>query len=462
MTTKSITEETKQEEIVDDLSHAEVKIETIAKAVEEPVLDVKKMAALKAKMEAKQREISMTAKIVAKKERSIAFGVIGTGQAGSKLAATFHQFGYDTVAINTAMQDLKHIELPDSNKLLIQAGEFGGAAKELTIGHESALSYRGEIAQLINDKLASSQVNIVCSSLGGGSGAGSLEVIIDVLAEIGKPIIVLTVLPMTNEDVQTKHNSIQTLAKLSQYARDKKIANLIVVDNARIESIYSDVSQMSFYQVANKAIVEPLNAFNEISMMPSMSKPLDSTELAKIMIDGEGLTVYGQFDVANYTDEMAISEAVINNLSTNLLAEGFDVKQAKYVGFICVANKSVWDQIPAASFNYANSIVLELAEQPAGVFRGAYIIDMPENVVKVYSIFSGLGLPASRVNQLKEEAKEYMTSVKNKNAQRNLTLELDTGTNETVSAAQKVKDKIAQKNSAFGKMVGNKVIDRRK
>jgi len=456
MTTKSITiEEDTQENIIDDISN-------VIAETKEPTTDDKKMAALKAKMEAKQREINMTAKIVAKKERSITFGVIGTGQAGSKLASTFHQFGYDAVVINTAMQDLKHIDLPDSNKLLIQSTEFGGAAKDLSIGHESALNYRGEIAQLINEKLAHSQVNVVCSSLGGGSGAGSLETIVDVLTEIGKPIMVLTVLPMTNEDVQTKHNSIQTLSKLSQFAKEKKIANLIVVDNARIESIYSDVGQLEFYQIANKAIVEPINAFNELSMLPSSTKALDSTELAKILIDGEGLTVYGQFDVPNYTEDTAIAEAVINNLSQNLLSEGFDLKQAKYVGFICVANKDVWSKIPASSINYANSMVADLCGQPAGVFRGVYSVDMPENFVRVYSMFSGLGLPATRVNQLKTEAKEFMANVKNKNEQRNLTLELDTGANETISTAQKIKDKIAVKNSAFGKMLGNKVVDRRK
>lgn len=456
MSVKSTTVEIQQENVIDDLQNIEVQPKS-----EE--IDNEKMANLKAKMKSKQKEINMTAKIVAKKERSINFGVVGSGQAGSNLAAAFHKLGYDTVAINTALQDLKQIDLPDSNKLLIQAGEFGGAAKELAIGQAAAETHKGEIAQLINEKLKSSQVNIFCTSLGGGSGAGSLETIIDVLSEIGKPIIVLTVLPMTNDDAQTKHNSIQTLAKLAEFARDKKIANLIVVDNARIETIYSNVSQLAFYSTANKAIVEPINAFNEISMLSSITKPLDSTEFVKIMIDGEGLTVYGQFDVENYTDEYAISEAVVDNLSTNLLAEGFDVKQAKYVGFICVANKSVWEQIPAASFNYANSIVLEIAEQPAGVFRGAYVVDMPENVVRVYSIFSGLGLPAERVNQLKEEAKEHMNNVKTKNAQRNLTLELDTGVNSTVSAAQKIKDKIAQKNSAFSKMVGGKtVVDRRK
>ena len=57
--------------------------------------------------------------------------------------------------------------------------------------------------------------------------------------------------------------------------------------------------------------------------------------------------------------------------------------------------------------------------------------------------------------------KELQSKVKNKDESRNLTLQLDTGTSETVNAAQKIKEKIAQKSSAFGKLMGG-VVDRRK
>ena len=70
-------------------------------------------------------------------------------------------------------------------------------------------------------------------------------------------------------------------------------------------------------------------------------------------------------------------------------------------------------------------------------------------------------LPNSRVEQLKSETKELQSKVKDKDDSRNLTLNLDTGVNETVSAAQKIKDKIAAKSSSFGKLVTG-LVDRRK
>ena len=456
MPATSVEEKANKEVLTDDVSN------TVVKASDE--VDPAVLAALKAKSQAKQQQESkMAAKIVSKKERSIALGVLGSGQAGSRLAEAFYKLGYDAIAMNTAMQDLKHIDIPDANKLLLEYG-LGGAAKEIEIGKAAAESHRGEILQLVNEKLQNSQVNVLCLSLGGGSGAGSCETLVDIMSGLLKPLVVMTVLPMDTEDAQTKANALETLAKLGKLTQTKKVSNLIVVDNAKIEAIYSNVSQMNFFGVANRAIVEPIDAFNTLSSLPSAVKPLDPMEFSKVFLDGEGLTIYGELSIENYEEPTAIAEAVMNNLSGNLLAGGFDLKQSRYVGYIVTANKEVWEKIPSSSIDYANSIVNDLCGSPRGVFKGVYVVDMPENVVKVYSMFSGLGLPASRVEQLKNDTKELQAKVRGKDEARNLTLTLDTGTNETISAAQKVKDKIAAKSSTFGKFVTGVtgVTDRRK
>lgn len=452
MGASSITEETQPENVVDDVSDTEVK--------KEETVDPNLLAALKAKSQAKQQESKMAAKIVAKKERSLALGILGSGQAGSRLAEAFYKLGYDAVVVNTAIQDLKYIDVPDSNKLLLEYG-LGGAAKEVEIGRAAAEAHRGEISALIADKLAGSQVNVLCLSLGGGSGAGSCETLVEILSTTGKPLVVMTVLPMDTEDAQTKANALETLSKLAKATQSKKINNLIVVDNAKIEAIYSDVSQFDFFKTANKAIVDPIDVFNTLSSMPSDVKPLDPMEWGKLFTDGEGLTVYGELTVDNFAEETSIAEAIVNNLNGNLLAGGFDLKQSRYVGVIIAANKEVWSKIPSSSITYAMHMVNDQCGSPKGVFKGIYVIDSPDPVVKVYSMFTGLGLPDSRVAQLRKDTQELQQQIKGKDEQRNLSLNLDTGTNETISAAQKVKDKIAAKSSAFGKLVGG-VVDRRK
>jgi cell division GTPase FtsZ len=460
MSAKTITEDMEKEQVVDDITNVQLKTETKAEPVE-PAIDISKLAALKAKSQAKQKENNMSAKIVGKKERSLSFGIFGSGQGGSRIAESFYKLGYDAIVCNTASQDLKYISIPDSNKLLLEYG-VGGASKELEIGRAAAEQHRGEILQLVNEKLSDSQINILCLSLGGGSGAGSCDTLVDILLTTGKPLVVITVMPMDSDDVQTKANALETLSKLTNFAKNKKISNLIVVDNAKIETIYHDVNQMDFFNVANKAIVDTLDAFNTFSSMPSAIKALDPMEFSKIFIDGEGLSVYGELTVDNYTEDTAIAEAVVNNLDKNLLASGFDLKQTKYAGFIVAANKDVWAKIPSSSVNYAVAMVNDFCGNPKGVFKGIYTTDSTEDVVKVYSFFSGMGLPAGRVEQLKKETAELQSKVKGKDEQRNLSLHVDSGANETVTAAQKIKEKIAAKSSTFGKFVGGAVVDRRK
>ena len=338
----SVTNETvtnESEQVVDDISNTEQ-----TKTQEE--INVDTMAALKARMAAKKEGASMPPKIIEKKKKSIQFGVVGSGQAGSRIAETFYSLGYPTVVFNTASQDLEFIKIPDANKYLLEY-TLGGAAKSLSIGSEAAQAHLDGINALVSDKLDDTHVLLLCLSLGGGSGAGSCETMVDVLTATGKPVIVITVLPMTTDDSATKNNALITLSKLAKMAQNKKIANLIVVDNAKIESIYADVSQMDFFEVSNHAIVDPIDAFNKYSAMPSKVKSLDPMELAKIFTDGEGLTIYGEMAVSNYEEPTAIAEAVIENLNGGLLAGGFDLKQTRYAGVLFVGNSKVMNSIPS-------------------------------------------------------------------------------------------------------------------
>jgi len=196
----SVVEEGNKEVIEDNISQIELK--------SEDVIDPNKMAELKARNQAKQnQEKNMSARIVQKKEKALKFGCLGSGQAGGRLVSEFYKAGYPSIACNTALQDLKFLDLPDANKLLLEYG-VGGASKELSIGAEAAELHKAEIMELINDKLSDSQVNILCFSLGGGSGAGSSSCLIDLLTSTGKPLVVITILPLVSDDLQTKQISL--------------------------------------------------------------------------------------------------------------------------------------------------------------------------------------------------------------------------------------------------------------
>jgi len=199
-------------------------------------------------------------------------------------------------------------------------------------------------------------------------------------------------------------------------------------------------------------------------MLPSNVKALDSAEWAKLLVDSEGLSIFGSMEIRDYLEDTAIAEAIMSNLDSNLLAEGFDLKQCKYAGFIIAASENTLKELPASSVNYAAAILTDKCGQPKGVFKGVYSVPMEDGVVKVHSIFAGMGLPTSRVEHLKKDAQSRMQEVKAKEDTRNLNLQLDTGSTQSMDAATKIREKIAQKSSAFGKLMGSQssVVDRRK
>ena len=455
MITESKTQTLTKEEIVDDMSE----------------VDQEKLAKLKARaqqkraeeeaQQAKTQEEEVPPRIVEERKRSLRFGVIGSGQGGSRLAEEFFALGYPSVVLNTAPQDLENIKVPETNKLLLDFG-LGGAAKDLSIGHDAADAYRSAINQLIVRNLSDAQVFIFCTSLGGGSGAGSVEVVVDILSQLGKPVIMLTVLPKASEDAQLKHNAWQTLSKLTKLFNEGKVDNIITVDNAKIESMYSDVSIFNFFSVSNQAIVEPIDVFNTLSRRPDEgTKVLDSTEFGKLFTDGKGFTTYGTINVENYQDEMAIATAIVDSLKSNLLASGFDIRQARYAGFMLVAPKSVWDKIPMQSLDFAQHMISDSCEAPLNVFHGIYTEENGEDCVKVYSMFSGLGLPQERIDQLKSEAQAKMATAQRKDVDRKLTMKVDVG-EETLNKVDEIKKKIQAKASSFNKLHGGAVQDRRK
>lgn len=388
--------------------------------------------------------------IVEKRKRSLNFGIVSTGQAGGRIGSVFAEHGYPCIAINTASVDLETINIPEDNKLLLN-WTLGGAAKSLDTGAEAAEANRDAIAELVSNKLSDVHAYLVTVSLGGGSGAGSLNTVIDVLSQTGKPIAVICVLPLSVDDPQTKQNAIETLSKLTKLAQNKIVANIICVDNAVVETVFSDVSEADFFNVSNKAIVEPLHVFNTLSSKPGLSKALDSQEWATLFLDSGGFSVYGELNVHDISSDTALAEAVIESLDNNLLAK-FDLSQTKYAAAVFVAHPDTWKQLPSTSVNYAVAILNEKCEKSIAVFRGLYedsSIDVGK--IKVFTIYSGLGLPTERINILRQEVEIEMAKVKNRDKSHNVNLELDTGKNEVINAADKVRDLIKKKSNNFNK-----------
>ena len=410
-----------------------------------------------------QEEENMSVVLVEQQDRSVNIGIIGVGQCGSKIAEEFYARGYDAVAINTATQDLKHIKIPERQKLFLDYS-LGGAAKDLETGEAAAQQYENEIFQHVKENTENCDILMLVISGGGGSGSGSAGVMINLLHQMGKPLSVLFVMPLSSEDTLAKHNTIQTLAKLATMAKNDVINSLIVVDNAKIESMFPGKSMAEFWKAANESIVEPLHLFNKLSVSASEYTSLDPMDFSRIFVGTGDCALYGMIEVENYMEDEAIAEAMVTNLQLGLLSDNFNLKQTRSAGIIVTGSKEVLSKVPATNLEYGFAMVSKICSDGTRVFRGVYEVPTKDNVLKVYSFFSGLGLPEDRVNELKIEAERHMKILEEKESNRSMSMNIDIGKTKTTSAADALHKKIKSKHSAMGKLTQNakNVIDRRR
>lgn len=408
-------------------------------------------------------EEAMTVMMVEQQDRSVNFGVVGVGQCGSRIAEEFYSRGYNVIAINTAMQDLKHINVPEKYKMFLDY-TLGGAAKDLETGRAATEEYADQIEQILRENFENNEILILATSGGGGTGSGAAEAMINIMSRLGKPVVAIYVLPLASEDTLAKHNAIQTLAKLAKMAKEDVINSLVVVDNAKIELLHPGKSMAEFWKVANEAIVEPLHLFNKLSSNASGYTSLDPMDFSKVLIGTGDCALYGSMDVPNYIEEEAIAEAMIANLEKGLLASDFNLSQTRAAGVIITGSKEVLSKLPANNLEYGFSMISKICNEGTVIYRGVYEVPTNDNILRVYSFFSGLGLPEERVNELKIEAERHMQALQNKEDSRSTTMSVDMGKTGTVSAVDAMHKRIKDKHSAMGKLKNNtkRIVDKRR
>jgi cell division GTPase FtsZ len=436
--------------------------ERLASALSKTSLDSETLQKLRSRMDKKSAE--EIADPVKRKSLAIEMSVIGVGQAGSRIAEVFNTLGYSVGVINTSSQDLEYINVNENNKLLL-TGTLGGTGKDLELGREVFSANIDLITDFVRDITNGSNMVYLAVSGGGGTGSSSVESMVPMLYEFGMPVGVIYVLPKATEDAQSKKNSLETLSRLARLSSSNVISSLVVVDNARIEAIYANLSQAKFWETSNMAIVEPIDVFNHLTSRPSRYTSLDPSDFGKIVSAGD-CSVYGVIEVEDYMDETSLAESVIDSLGSNMLAEGFDLTQTRVGGVIITGSKEVLDRLPAININYCFHMISEQTKG-ASIFQGIYDVDSDSDSVKIYSWFSGLGLPKSRIETLKEESKAQAAISSQKEKERSSVMTMNLEEDSVGNVANDIHKKIQRKNSGFNRLQGtgtsqNSMIDMRR
>lgn len=399
------------------------------------------------------------------KIKGVRWGVIGAGQGGGRLAEQFFKFGYPACVINTAKQDLTFIDVPAENKLVMDYS-LGGAGKDLTIGDAAIVEYQEEVLELMRKTFTPNDVEtiIVCIGGGGGTGSGCAPNLVKLVHSFGMPVVVLYTLPMSAEGALTKSNAIRALQKIATLSQSDMVNALVIVDNAKIEQIYPQITAGKFWKVANFDIVNALNMFNTLCRCDTNYDSLDPMDFARIMSAGN-CTVYGHIEVpVTMKDgqmqmfESELANMVVANLQSGLLAEGFNLEETVAAGIVVTGRADILDQIPAVNLHFMYSELNRLLGD-ARVYHGLYRDESPKDCLNIYTIFSGLGLPYKRVDSLLRDAEAAETAIEKKTADKSK-MSLTSETSAPGEGDQY--DQMRQRNTAFGRLANKRGQRRRR
>jgi cell division GTPase FtsZ len=332
---------------------------------------------------------------------------IGSGQCGGRLVKSFYELGYrKALAINTTHHDLDLLELPNSQKFLMNIGEMG-AGKDMNRGKEASLRYQQEIIHL-KQKIFGTKVNhiMVCFGAGGGTGSGSATKLVEIAKKYARHIgienpdkrvgVVLT-LPTIGESSSplVSQNTYQVVSELGQMASEGKLSPLIIVDNEKISKMYPGLTVKNFWSTINNTVAGLFDIFNRLSSLSTDYTSFDTVDYHSIMEAG-GCAIMGLTKVTEFKDKYAISEAVKKNLQKTLLANGFDLTSARVAGCIMVGGKKLMADVPGLqdNINYAFDVLSDITGK-ATVHRGIY--EDNKDSLRVYTIIGGLDLPSKRL-----------------------------------------------------------------
>jgi cell division GTPase FtsZ len=342
---------------------------------------------------------------------STRYAWIGAGQCGGRVAKSFYDQGYKKVlAVNTTHHDLDLLDLPQSQKYLMDIGERG-AGKDMKRGEQAVRQYRQEILHLARQTFGTQVDHIMITvGAGGGTGSGSVVGLVEVakryaryigLNEPDKKVGVLMTLPTVGEAISplVAENAYKVANELGTLAAAGQISPLIIVDNDKINKMYPGMTVRSFWPSINNTVAGLFDIFNRLSALSSRYTSFDPMDYHSIMESG-GCAIMGLTRVNEFNDRFAISKGMKRNLEKTLLASGFDLSTANVAGCIVVGGKELMNSVKGLqdNINYAFDNLSEITGK-ATIHRGIY--EDNREILRVYTIIGGLDICTSRLEELK-------------------------------------------------------------
>jgi cell division GTPase FtsZ len=345
---------------------------------------------------------------------ALTYAVIGSGQAGGRIAKAFYDLGYKkAVVFNTAQTDLALLDLPDEHKFHLDCFGQQGAGKNQEKSREAFEAKSQEIFNKMREIFGEKIDRIlICVGAAGGTGGGSVTPLVDVAKRyftyVGKEnaserVGVIASLPTAGECASpaVANNAYNRLQTLCASAANGDFAPLILIDNDKIKKLYPKLTVKQFWPTLNNTIAGLFHVFNVLATKDSDYTTFDPADYNTIM-KTKGCMIFGVTTVKNVENETSVSSALKKNLEKTLLASGFDLTTAEGAASIVVGGTVLYEEVAGLmdSIEYGFDTLAAITGG-AIIHRGIYEDPNKEKLV-AYTIVGGLDAPQKRLEELRK------------------------------------------------------------
>lgn len=358
----------------------------------------------------------------------IKYGFIGLGQGGSKIVDAFAGIKspktgdpiYPCMIVNSNLGDMRSLRNIPKHMQFALEGYDKGVGKNPEIG-KIAFTENGEkIFEAIGTIMEGCNMIYVCAALGGGTGTGAINVLVDAIADyLGIPVAAITSLPRPDEveSLNAYNASSELVGKLREFREDDQggtyrvLENLNILDNEKIIMEHTqdpEVQNLTWDFYSNYKVASILHEWNVVTSLES-DITLDAADLLNHVLRKGGVITYAKKKINMdeiRTREELLNEIISTYLGRNVLANGFDYqKDMESMGLVVVMPRDRKDMLNQDTLEIIRSRMKQ--ELPQISFYPGFATHSSPKYAIVYTMASMAGLP-ERARNLRKEAEELI------------------------------------------------------
>lgn len=252
--------------------------------------------------------------------------VIGVGGGGGNAVNHMYEYGdiHDVsfVLCNTDNQALGKSDVPVKIQLGPKTTRGLGAGSHPEKAERAALESEGEIKEMLSD---GTKMVFITAGMGGGTGTGAAPVIARIAKNMGILTVGIVTIPFLFEGNRKIIKALDGVEKIA-----KNVDALLVINNERLRSIYSDLSWSNAFARADDTLLIAAKSIAEIITLPKTIN-VDFADVETTLKDG-GVAIMATGEASG---DNRITNAIKKALESPLLSSN-DIFDSKRV-LLCVS-----------------------------------------------------------------------------------------------------------------------------